>query len=1008
MYDVFVSYARIDGTELARPAAAALEQRGRQVWIDVEDMLPGVEFTPEIRAAIDGSDAFVMVVSDRSMASTSVCRLELEHAIERGKRIIPIRRAPVGVVPLPTDTPHSIRRLDVISVGDADTFAAGIDRLIAALDLDLAWIRQHTRLLLRATEWIDHDDGESWLLRGGELDDAEQWLASPPPRHQLLPTISLGDGTTSASVESARDIELQRRLIDRSRQWADHVHDEEVAARMLVLARTAFARGPAARPLAARLAIESMTRDGTTSAYELLDECRAQLPVPSHRIVHDGVIGGVSIGAAGAAATFDDRGGVRLADASTGETRWTRALPGPVTEVAVAADGERMATGGDGGAIDVWDVHDGTRIAGFAHPEPLRSMEISADGSYVVTSSGIPGSVGPSTVRIFDVRRETVAEVEHDMLAGAHIHPRLVSAQGPAIATGCHDGAFRLLDVDGGVGASLQIGADGDHVAGVTVSPTSPWAALRTFSGVVRIVDLLTGGSVMQTELGGQGASSCAFGPDGSTFAAIAGDGTVIVWEVDGWTILARVPAPQAHTVRFGAHDNVLIVFDFAWAVRLWQIAPLREVMSLAQVHIGRFAVAPDTGTILMAHDDRRCAWVLEATATSAWQPHSTGSPTAIVHDRAHARTLLGGQRPDPENPWISPDHPRPGFAAACGEAFDHDVVVETPLLVRAISPSRDPDEALIVDQASLSRLSWETGASTPVHSPPRGVATAAFATDGHRAALIDGDGVLVELVDDPLSARSFDQPDPYTGIAMSPDGRTVVGRTASAVVVHDVDHPSRRRIIPVDDGDAWAGHGLALSADGMLVAVAVGTNVDVYDTSSGRLVSRATHQWSPYAIAFGGPGPGLLVSASASSIGGDGGFGDLRVWEASTGRHVLEAPLDGAARALGIAPDGTSAAVATDAGGISMFRLDDRADAVGRLRVGDGRGVVTGLAYSETGRWLFAISGNRLHRHLWRESDLIADTARRLTVEPAAELWQQATAGEPYRGPRSADDPPH
>jgi len=92
MYDVFVSYARADGSEMALRIVNALERRGKQVWFDTEDIPPAVTFTPEIQTGIDGSDAFAIVVTERSMSPSSVCRIELEHAILRGKRIVPVRR----------------------------------------------------------------------------------------------------------------------------------------------------------------------------------------------------------------------------------------------------------------------------------------------------------------------------------------------------------------------------------------------------------------------------------------------------------------------------------------------------------------------------------------------------------------------------------------------------------------------------------------------------------------------------------------------------------------------------------------------------------------------------------------------------------------------------------------------------------------------------------------------------------------------------------------------------
>jgi hypothetical protein len=47
------------------------------------------------------------------------------------------------------------------------------------LDTDLAYIREHTRLLTRAIEWHDNNRRRTNILRVPELTAAEGWLAIP-------------------------------------------------------------------------------------------------------------------------------------------------------------------------------------------------------------------------------------------------------------------------------------------------------------------------------------------------------------------------------------------------------------------------------------------------------------------------------------------------------------------------------------------------------------------------------------------------------------------------------------------------------------------------------------------------------------------------------------------------------------------------------------------------------------------------------------------------------------
>src|SRR5581483_3487409 len=52
------------------------------------------------------------------------------------------------------------------------------DRLVTALDTDLDWERQHSRVTVKALEWDQSGRDRSFLLRGADLRSAEGWLAA--------------------------------------------------------------------------------------------------------------------------------------------------------------------------------------------------------------------------------------------------------------------------------------------------------------------------------------------------------------------------------------------------------------------------------------------------------------------------------------------------------------------------------------------------------------------------------------------------------------------------------------------------------------------------------------------------------------------------------------------------------------------------------------------------------------------------------------------------------------
>jgi WD40 repeat protein len=166
--DVFVSYSRSDA-EFVRRLAEDLQDRGKDVWVDVNGIRDAERFPEALRRAIEGSDAFVFVISPDSVGS-EFCEQEVAHASALNKRIVPLALRPVAEEQLPEE----IRWRNWIAVGE-DT---GVERVLAAIETDLEWERQHTQITLRALQWEQAARDRSVLLRGSELGDAERWLAA--------------------------------------------------------------------------------------------------------------------------------------------------------------------------------------------------------------------------------------------------------------------------------------------------------------------------------------------------------------------------------------------------------------------------------------------------------------------------------------------------------------------------------------------------------------------------------------------------------------------------------------------------------------------------------------------------------------------------------------------------------------------------------------------------------------------------------------------------------------
>src|SRR6516162_5202198 len=98
-HEVFISYSRKD-KDFVRRLDEALKSRGREAWVDWEDIRPTEEFMEAIYAAIEGADTFVFVLTPDSVGSV-VCGREIAHAVENNKRMVPIvaRELNAGTAP---------------------------------------------------------------------------------------------------------------------------------------------------------------------------------------------------------------------------------------------------------------------------------------------------------------------------------------------------------------------------------------------------------------------------------------------------------------------------------------------------------------------------------------------------------------------------------------------------------------------------------------------------------------------------------------------------------------------------------------------------------------------------------------------------------------------------------------------------------------------------------------------------------------------------------------------
>ena len=180
MTDIFISYSRRN-TAFVRQLYTALTDEALAVWVDWEGIPPSAEWLKEIHQAIDEVDNIVFVVS-AAFCRSAICQQELQYAVKRNKRLIP-----VVIEDLPGDVvPAALSELNWLFFRETEAFDDAFQILLQAINTDLDWVRAHTRLLNKALEWDHKARDAGLLLRGKELASTQRLISVHQTKEPLL------------------------------------------------------------------------------------------------------------------------------------------------------------------------------------------------------------------------------------------------------------------------------------------------------------------------------------------------------------------------------------------------------------------------------------------------------------------------------------------------------------------------------------------------------------------------------------------------------------------------------------------------------------------------------------------------------------------------------------------------------------------------------------------------------------------------------------------------------
>jgi WD40 repeat protein len=551
MADVFISYSRKD-IAFARLLHQAFEDNNFETWIDWQDIPPSAAWLAEVCEAIEKSDTFVFIISQTSIES-EICNLEISHAVKNNKRLIPIvidETDPKKVTP-------ELAALNWLYFRRKDKFSQAFQDLIDAIQTDYAWVKGHTRLQVRALEWEYKDHEKGFLLRGRDLEEAEEWLAQ-------------------AAGKDPQPTALQNEYLTASRQAAIRrkrmtVGGAVIAAAIIiaaVLTITIIQAGARRQKEAARQ---------TAASQQLAEESAKQL---------DNDLGLsllLSMEATQAEETIEARSS--LLDA-LGRNAYIEAfLTGQdegVQCMAFSPDGTLLATGGClekeyygqerclRGGVFLWDVQnhslldvleadlngnvmaiafspDGRLLAvGGCHEREVQAgpIEASVQGAVELWDVSTRERIGDPLVGHRNESADTANQVENLAFSP---DGRLLAASGMVLGGDGWQGSITLWDVEGmkTAGDMLTFGED---ISGLAFSPRGDWmAASSSFENTVGLWPIIDGGVAGNPVIWMvESPQELDFSPNEDILAVSHGESDITIYNVPDGNVVCEPPVTSA------------------------------------------------------------------------------------------------------------------------------------------------------------------------------------------------------------------------------------------------------------------------------------------------------------------------------------------------------------------------------------------------------------------------------------------------------------------------------
>jgi WD40 repeat protein len=604
---IFISYSRKDKL-FTRKLNNSIKSAGIDVWVDWESIPLSSDWMKEITTAIEGSDAFIFVISPDSLSS-QYCMQELELSIKYNKKILPVLlREPEKkhkMHPILASTNWVYLR------SKKDDFKTTIPKLVEAIQTDLGWVQQHTRLLQRATEWNLKDRNNSYLLQGIDLEDGEHWMTQStveqgrrvmPVQAEYINTSrklavkrqrNLTIGVGAALVVSVllaiyafnQSIEARksRDQAESSQKIAEA--SERARATQQVIAEDNARMANAQRSAAeANIYQNKVGELGTSTllavdAYQQLPELAdaenilrhniSLLPIPINQMDVKARIWDIMMSPDQKKfVSVDFDGKACLWKTDDGTKIFCLQHEGIVYDAVFSKDGTVLVTGTEKGALTFWDLNTGTKIKSLQFEGTIWDLDLQPNGNRLAVGR----SKAVSLIDMKNMNEELYFTQSSEVKAVAF------DPTGRYLAMGTSNGYVSIWIVNDHSFAGAR---HNNEVYDLAFSPDNNWLVSVGADSTARASRIPDGGQKYLITHG-DWVENVAFGPNASWYATASDDNFVrVIDTVTGQERMRMAHADYVKKVTVSAGGQWIASTGGDRTARIWDAASGAEMMRI-------------------------------------------------------------------------------------------------------------------------------------------------------------------------------------------------------------------------------------------------------------------------------------------------------------------------------------------------------------------------------------------------------------------------------------------